>query len=613
MFKEFVENNRALRFSDLSLYAPAKDRPSWESLDDAAKDFVVNEARNYLHYDYPYLKATDFMEFCRTGNRTHYEDKLFAKRKALSALVLGECVEYKKSFLDDIINGIYAICDETCWQLPAHNSYIRDTPQLLLPDTQSPIIELFSCETAAILSTACYLLLDELNEVSPLIVKRVYAEIKKRVLDVYLTEHFWWMGHGDEPMCNWTIWCTQNILITAFSIPLTNEMRTQIVQKACASCDYFLKDYGDDGCCEEGAQYYRHAGLCLFQTILVLCNVSNNHFAALWNNPKVKNIASYILNVHVDDIYYINFADCSPVAGRASSREFLFGKYCNIPSLSAFAAKDYRKKNMPENIEENNLFYRLQELMTRSQMLNYKIPDYIEHPNIYYDSVGLFIARNHTYTVGVKAGDNADSHNHNDTGSITFYKNGLPFLVDIGVESYTRKTFSPQRYEIWTMQSDYHNLPTLNGLMQQDGKDYYAEVLGNEFTKEGGQIKMELKNAYPKDAKIRSYKRNVLLTNQGLTLTDEWNLSNSDHSLSPVILNLISYNTPEITSWNGTDGRISLKDLGMIEITSGQRLEVLIEELPITDPRLMLCWKHSLYRIRICFNDSVGSCNLTVR
>ena len=90
----------------------------------------------------------------------------------------------------------------------------------------------------------------------------------------------------------------------------------------------------------------------------------------------------------------------------------------------------------------------------------------VSHPDVYYKSVGLFVARDDTLCLAVKAGDNADSHNHNDTGSFTVYKNGLPLIIDVGVESYTQKTFSPRRYEIWTMQSAYHNLPTINDIMQ---------------------------------------------------------------------------------------------------------------------------------------------------
>ena len=52
----------------------------------------------------------------------------------------------------------------------------------------------------------------------------------------------------------------------------------------------------------------------------------------------------------------------------------------------------------------------------------------IAYPDIYYPSTGLFIARDDRLLLAVKAGDNADSHNHNDTGSFTVYKDGNPLI-----------------------------------------------------------------------------------------------------------------------------------------------------------------------------------------
>ncbi|MFR6092659.1 MAG: heparinase II/III family protein [Faecalibacterium prausnitzii] len=65
------------------------------------------------------------------------------------------------------------------------------------------------------------------------------------------------------------------------------------------------------------------------------------------------------------------------------------------------------------------------------------------HLTVWYPSVGVYAARQGSWVLGAKFGSNGDSHNHNDTGSITVYKDGRPFLIDIGVESYTQKTFSP--------------------------------------------------------------------------------------------------------------------------------------------------------------------------
>lgn len=51
---------------------------------------------------------------------------------------------------------------------------------------------------------------------------------------------------------------------------------------------------------------------------------------------------------------------------------------------------------------------------------------------------------------------------------------GRPALVDAGVESYWAIPFSRQRYQIRTMQSAYHNLPTAGSVLQQPGSGYAA-------------------------------------------------------------------------------------------------------------------------------------------
>src|SRR5699024_8034732 len=140
-----------------------------------------------------------------------------------------------------------------------------------------------------------------------------------------------------------------------------------------------------------------------------------------------------------------------------------------------------------------NLWYRLLTAFTQREMMDCPDPGPAPAGDVWYPSVGIFAARRGSWVLGAKMGGNGDSHNHNDTGSVTVYKDGCPFLIDVGVESYTRKTFSPQRYEIWTMQSGWHNLPTFDGVMQLPGREYAAQdiQLGQ------GSISAELAGAYP--------------------------------------------------------------------------------------------------------------------
>lgn len=569
-------------------------------VEETIKKDTIRLGKTYLGYKFPAIPATSFMEFNRTGNRVNFEKQYMDRRRILNTLVLSEFLEQKGCFLDDIINGIFAICEESGWQLPAHNSYVRNSENLILPDTARPVIDLFACETGAQLATIYYLLKDSLDSVSPLIGQRILKELKFRILTPYLTQHFWWMGNGEEEMCNWTIWCTQNVLLTTFLSPCaTKEERRQVFEKACKSVDYFLKDYGDDGCCNEGAQYYRHAGLCLFNTLEVLNGITDGAFCSCYENEKIRNIALYILNVHIDDKYYANFADCSPVAGRAGVREFLFGKRIHSKELMLFAAQDHTKN--PDHIlkEELNLFYRLQALGTETEIKNYPKGTLLLHPDIYYKSVGLLLTGDKTFRLAVKAGNNADSHNHNDTGSFILYRNGFPVFVDVGVESYTKKTFSNKRYEIWTMQSAFHNLPTFGEYMQKDGREYCAREVKVLMEEQECSISMELAGCYPKEASVESYRRTIRFKkNTEIVLTDEFASLPKGSFLS-----LMTYDKPRLN-------RQKLM-LGETRILIDGFTTIEIEEIPITDARLKTAWDHNLYRIKLGL--STGPLSLRIR
>jgi hypothetical protein len=584
----FIEQAKQFKgtLNNFSPFHSTDSNLKWSSLDTSLQQDLIELGETYLAFPFQSLPATSFMAFTRTGNRTAYEEVYFNKRRALNALVMAECVERKSRFMDDIINGIYSICEESAWQLPAHNSYIRDTPQLLLPDATLPILDLFACETGALLAMVKYLMNDQLNGVSPIISKRIESELSTRIIEPYLNCHFWWMGNGDEPMCNWTIWCTQNILITSFLLDLPIIEQKDIFHKACQSVDYFLKEYGNDGCCDEGAQYYRHAGLCLFNTMEVLNAITDNHFAPLYSNEKIKNIATYILNVHVSDEYYINFADCSPIAGRAGVREFLFGKRIHNEQLMKFAATDYKAETNPLLPFEINLFYRVQSVFTQKEILSLDTSGEIVHKDIFYSSVGIFKVHDDTTCLAVKAGDNDDSHNHNDTGSFTIYKKKKPMFIDIGVESYSKKTFSPDRYEIWTMQSSYHNLPEIDSVMQMNGPDYNAIDVKTYFGETSASISMNIATAYPLET-LKFYNRTVTLNkNDNIIIEDTWSGCNQ------VILNLMTYEKP-----THHENCIQIEDLGSAKVIGASKVD--IQEIPIADARLQTAWKHNIYRIRI--------------
>jgi hypothetical protein len=561
-------------------------RQDWEALPATIRTDLVAAGEAALSGSWPALPATLYLGYTRDGNRVDFETVYFNRRRRLNDLILAECVEWQGRFVDAIVDGLWAIAEESGWQLPAHNSYVRGGPRSPLPDPKRPVIDLFAAETGALLAVARQLLGETLEVVAPGLSSRLADALRHRIVEPYLTQHFWWMGNGDEPMNNWTVWCTQNVLWAAIALEADAETLHAVIRKSAGSIDAFLKDYGDDGACEEGAQYYRHAGLCLFNALATLSAVAPDAFALLFQEQKIRNIAEYILNVHVAGRYYFNFADCAAVCEPCSAREYLFGKAVGSAALMAFAKADWADGGDALLKSEINLGYRLQSLFAARE-LGAPAAQYPEKTDKFYPSVGLLVARDARFQLAVKAGDNGDSHNHNDVGSVTLYKDGKPFLIDVGVGTYTAKTFSPRRYEIWTMQSAFHNLPSFGGVMQQDGEAFCARDVRVELADGQAEISMDIAGAYSPDAGVRAYRRTVrLIKGSHVEIHD---VHEGDR---PAELSLMLAQMPR------PDGnRLHIGDLGSLLIEGGGNPHV--ETIAIDDGRLRGSWPEHVYRVLV--------------
>lgn len=187
--------------------------------------------------------------------------------------------------------------------------------------------------------------------------------------------------------------------------------------------------------------------------------------------------------------------------------------------------------------------------------------------------------------VAMKGGNNGESHNHNDVGSFIVYgsqESGVrskeqlsPLFIDPAVGEYTAKTFSDDRYSIWTMQSQYHNLPQINGIDQKDGKEYAAKVVSHK----DGQLTLDIAGAYPVEAAVKSWKRTVLAMKSGISMTEDYELS---EYRQPTCLMLMTLD-PEAMQ------RIHF-DANQLSAT----IEDISDKL---DPLLQHMWGQKMYRI----------------
>ena len=555
------------------------NRALWDNLPPEMKKEITDKAAKYGFSGSDYISLSLFRDFKKTGNRKRLENVYFEKRRKLSNLVLAECVHGKGEYIDLIEEGVWALLSEPSWVIPAHNSYIRDTEQADTPLLWRPVLDLFACETGEILALTRCTLGSRLN---PVLVKDMEWALYQRIVLPYISDSFWWMG-GQGPVNNWSPWCTQNVLIAALSLDhLDEKTRFKVIRQAVATLDLFIDGYPEDGACGEGASYYHAAALALFGALRLVEEATMRDFSPVYGNEKIKAMAGYIEDVHIAGEMYLNYADCSPKAGWLGAREFLFAKATGNSAMAHHAALDYMKYGFEEEDNSYNLYYKLLGVSSYYEVkkeaerkLDLSKPAF----KCFADSQ-LAIWREKDITFAIKGGSNGESHNHNDVGSIILYKGDKALLCDIGVETYTKTTFSPERYTLKPMQSAYHNLVNFSSVMQKDGEEYKAENV--RFDENSSY--MVLTGAYPENDGLRFYSRSTVLdrAKPEITVTEDF-----DTSLTPV-LSLITREKPEMK-----DGKLVFESFC---ITFGGNVKCETETMEITDARLRAAWPERLYR-----------------
>ncbi len=247
------------------LFPTAAERAGWEALPADAAAALVAAGERQLQTSWDVLPASAFLEFARSGNRSHYEAMRDRRRRKLQDLVLAECAESKGRFLDEIVNGIWLTSEETFWGVPAHLG--AQKAKIGLPDVTEPIVDLFAAETAALLAWTLYLLETHLQQVSRLIPERIRFETSRRILTPCLERNFSWMGFNGPPPNNWDPWICSNWLTSTLLVEPDPKRRGAAIHKIVQCLDHFLNGYADDGGCDEGPSYWGRAGASLFDCL----------------------------------------------------------------------------------------------------------------------------------------------------------------------------------------------------------------------------------------------------------------------------------------------------------------------------------------------------------
>ncbi len=492
----------------------ASDRSAWTSLPEELRKTYIRRGERSLEFEWPNLPASVYLEYDRNGNRSNYQNIVNRRRRALMSLVLAECMEGEGRFLEQIANGVWATCEETSWVIPAHLSLQKARHGL--PDVNEPTVDLFAAETGAGLAWTYYLLGEQLAKISPLLPERILVEIDRRILTPNLDrEDFWWMGFPDRRANNWNPWINTNWLTCVLLAERNEDRRIAGIHKTMRSLENFLNHYPADGGCDEGPGYWNVAGGRLFDYLEFLRTASNNQLS-FYDNDLIQEIGRFISKAHIHERYVVNFADAAGKASVSGEMIYRYGKQINDPTMMAFGAWAVQKRNPIRRGISGNLTRQLFSIFELDEMLSAPASQpYLR--DSWLPDIQVMYARSNArspkgWYVAAKGGHNAESHNHNDVGSFIVYIDGYPALIDVGVEAYSRKTFGRNRYDIWTMQSGFHNLPTINGVEQKAGRNFRAEDVRYEATDDFAQLSQNIAGAYPESAGIDRWDRTIRLS-----------------------------------------------------------------------------------------------------
>jgi len=431
---------------------------------------ILKAAELLLNYKFESISASVSLDFVRSGDRDRHALISYGKRNALMTLLLAESMEGKGKYTETILNGIWSICEESYWGVPAH---IAGTG---LPDIENPIVDLFTAETAAVLSLADYFIGEQLDKINKLIRQRIYFETNRRLFEPLTmhTDRYSWLSKTN-PVNNWNPWIMSNWIIVVLLLEKNELRRAQMVYGSMIGLDSYLNSLGDDGGCDEGPSYWFAAGASVYDCLEIYYQ-STRGKVNIFSHPLIQKMATYIYKTHIDGFYFVNFADADPKLRPDGSLLYRMGQALNDDKLTRFGAWAY--STFPQVSTSGTGYHRprkLQNLMTIKSMPT-RPEIYEPIKDAWISDIQVLTARStNGFYLATHGGHNAESHNHNDVGDFIVYANGEPLIIDAGRGNYTARTFSSKRYELWFTQSQYHNLPIINGYGQLAGRTYEAE------------------------------------------------------------------------------------------------------------------------------------------
>ncbi|MFB7883074.1 heparinase II/III family protein [Microbacterium sp. NPDC056057] len=513
--------------------ATSADRTVWGpdgSADPVAIADVLARADEDLGRPWGVPLATAAARIHDDGDRVGWETVVFERqfrlaRAAVAAAHHADDPELGPAWLAEVLDGVWLICEQSTWCWPAHDDAFRERGSVL-PTVTAPYLDLGAGEAVALLTWVDQLLGTRLEARYPGIRSRIRHEARVRVFQPFTDRRDWhWLGL-DGDVHNWNPWIHGNVITAALRLlddASEADERARIIALAIEGIDRYVSVLPADGAIDEGYAYWWN-GACRALEALDIVRHATGGVLDASGIPALRETVAFPHRMHLGGDWYLNLADGQARVSAAQPWHALQRAARNAGDTDAAAhAASHRIAGTPAATEHEG-FGRLLRGITDPAWVGVARETSPFPRDVWLPSTEVLLAREHGgtargLTVAVKGGHNGEHHNHNDVGSFVVASDGVPVIVDAGRPTYTLQTFGPGRYDIWTMQSGWHNVPVIGGVEQSPGAEFAASDV--EVSVDDASMSLDISGAYAGAAPWRRTVRLVRETRR-VVIEDAW-------------------------------------------------------------------------------------------
>jgi Heparinase II/III-like protein len=516
---------------------PAGDRAVWSAgnVDALTLRELGDRAAGDLTTPWPVPLAHSYARYFRDGDRDGYEQVVFGRQRRLSRAAVMAAVTLDPLWMDEVADGVTLLCEQSTWCWPAHDDTRRWGA--IVPTVSHPFLDLGAGEVAAQLAWIDHLLGDQLDDRMPGVRARIRYEVDRRVLTPFVVRRDWhWLGlesAGGGDVDNWSAWIHGNVLVAGLRLMADGAARAELVDLAVEGLERYIASIPPDGAIDEGYSYWWNGAARAMEALDVLSHATRGALGGRTTDPLRETVA-FPHRMHLGGDWYLNHADGPARPTRDQPWDVLHraARRVGDPAAQAHAAA-HRRPDAPVAREDQGLGRLLRALTDPAWVAATPVAKAAASPlprDVWLASTQVLVARPEAgtaagLTLAVKGGHNGEHHNHNDVGSVAVALNGVPVIVDAGRPTYTAQTFGPDRYDIWTMQSSWHNVPEIRATAQGVGAAYAARDLSVHIHDDGTGLSLDLAGAYAR-RDIRRWRRDAHLDRRDgrVRVSDSWDL-----------------------------------------------------------------------------------------